>query len=171
MMGVVDDVKGILSVSIKVRHDGYADQFSRILMVRIMMVGALIIGLNWSSDDIKCIVPKDLIDAKYVSSACWINGLYVYEEIRYHADDLGYYGVPRQINHDGKLKSGHLCAQVNLGHKVTPGCEAMTKTFFLQYQYLVFVIACLAALYYSPYILFKLANTDFISLKDNLASK
>jgi len=169
-MGVVDDVKGILSVSIKVRHDGYADQFSRILMVRIMMVGALIIGLNWYSDGIKCIIPGSLgIDGGYVSSACWINGLYVYEEIRNHADELGYYGVPRQINHDGKLKSGHLCAQVNL-NKVTPGCEAMTKTFFLQYQYLVFVIACLAALYYSPYILFKLANTDFISLKDNLAN-
>ena len=83
-MGVVDDVKGILSVSLKkVRYDTYTDQFSRILMVRIMMVGTLIIGLNWANDGIKCIVPSKLeIDGGYVSSACWINGFYVYEEIR-----------------------------------------------------------------------------------------
>jgi len=168
-MGVLDDAKKILKVSIKVRHDGYADQFSRILMVRIMMLGAFLIGLNWYSDNIQCIVPGSLgINGGYVSSACWINGLYVYEEIRSHADQLGYYGVPRAINHNGKLPSGHLCATVN-AHKVTPDCKEMTKTFFLQYQYLVFVVACLAALYYCPYVFFKMANADFISLKDNLS--
>jgi len=169
-MGVVDDVKGILSVSLKkVRYDTYTDQFSRILMVRIMMVGTLIIGLNWANDGIKCIVPSKLeIDGGYVSSACWINGFYVYEEIRNHTDDIGHYGVPMSINHNGKLPSGHLCEKIVRG-KPTPGCQDLTKTFFLQYQYLVFIVAFLAGLYYSPYLLFKYVNADFISLKDNLA--
>jgi len=129
-----------------------------------MMVGVLIIGLNWYNDKITCIIPGAMgIDGGFVSQACWINGLYVYEEIRVHADDIGYFGVPQEIDKNGKLKSGHLC---NI-HK-QKGCTEMTKTFFLQYQYMVFFVACMAALYYAPYILFKVINVDMISLKKTI---
>lgn len=38
--------------------------------------------------------------------------------------------------------------------------------YFLQYQWLPFYVASLAALYYVPYILFKMVNADILSLMD-----
>ena len=44
----------------------------------------------------------------------------------------------------------------------------MHKTFYLQYQWMPFLIASLALLHYFPYLLFRIVNTDIISLKSNL---
>ena len=59
-MAITDSIKAILSVKIKPRHDSYSDQFSRIFMVKVMMIGALLVGLNWYSDKITCIIPGAL---------------------------------------------------------------------------------------------------------------
>ena len=56
-MGIVDDVAKTLSVKIKPRHDSYTDQFSRIVMMKVMMMAALMVGLNWYADKIACIIP------------------------------------------------------------------------------------------------------------------
>ena len=166
-MSIVASVKDVLSVKLKTRHDPYTDQFSRVLMVKVMMVGALIIGLNWYNDKITCIIPGSLgIDGGFVSAACWINGIYIHDDILYHKDDIGYYGVPQNIDHDGRLPGGHLCNTDN-----QKGCTAMTKTFFLQYQYMVFFVACMAALYHAPYVIFKIVNVDMISLKGTIKGK
>ena len=165
-MAVIDDIKKTLSVKFKTRHDTFTDQFTRIFMVKLMMVGSLLIGLNWFNDSIACIVPKSLdLDQKYVSAACWINGFYVYEEVRNRTDDVAYFGLPRNIQHDGRMENGELCSTSNVVNQKMKGCTPMHRTFFLQYQYLVFVVASLAMLYYSPYILFKVTSTDLISLK------
>ena len=44
----------------------------------------------------------------------------------------------------------------------------MTKTFYLQFQWMPFFIASLALMHYFPYLLFRIVNTDIISLKGNL---
>lgn len=165
-MPIVDNIKKILKVNIKPRNDTYSDQYSRIFMVKFMMVAALLIGMNWQSDKINCIIPQSIgANAGFISSACWVNGFFVYENIRYHADELGFYGLPRDIKHDGMFADGQLC---NTKRKSQVGCKPMEKTFFLQYQYMTFVMGALALLYYSPYAVFKLVNLDIISLKGSI---
>ena len=45
-------------------------------------------------------------------------------------------------------------------------CIPMKKQFYLQYQYMPFLIASFAFLYYGPYMLFRVVNTDLESLKE-----
>jgi len=168
-MAVTDTIKDIISVKIKPRQDGYSDQFCRIFMVKIMMIGALLVGLNWYSDKITCIIPGALgIDGGFVSAACWINGLYVYEEIRYHANEMGYYGLPRDINQDGMFPNGEVCATTDSSHRAVPNCKPMEKTFFLQYQYMTFFMLAMAVVYYAPYAVFRKNNEDMVSLKNSV---
>merc|ERR1712151_993832 len=44
----------------------------------------------------------------------------------------------------------------------------MKKQFYLQYQYMPFLIATFAMLYYLPYLIFKVVNTDLVSLKNDI---
>jgi len=162
-MGITDSIKGILSIKLKPRQDSFSDQFCRILMMKIMMIGTLIVGLNWYSDKVNCIIPGSAgIGGGFVSSACWINGLYVYKDIRYHKNDIGYYGIPKDINRDGIYK-GVTCDTTNTRNK--DGCTPMEKTFYVQYQYLTFIMAVFAAIYYAPYTLFRYCNQDIKALE------
>ena len=45
------------------------------------------------------------------------------------------------------------------------GCIPLKRMYFSQYQFMPFYIASLAVFYYLPYVLFRLANSDLISLK------
>ena len=126
--------------------------------------------MTWYSANFKCVVPSTLdLDVGFVSQACWINGLYVYEEIRYHADDVGYYGIPTDMTLNGiHPESGELCATTNVAHQNTENCQPMKKTFFLQFQYMTFVMALLALLYYFPYAIHRLVNEDIGQLQDTM---
>jgi len=166
-MAITDSIKQILSVKIKPRHDSYSDQFSRIFMVKVMMIGALLVGLSWYTDNINCIIHSGL-DPKFVAQACWINGLYVFKDIRYHDNEIGYYGIPRDINSDGLFADGTVCATTDSAHRRNEKCRPMEKTFYLQYQYMTFVLAALSALYYIPYAFFRLINQDIVSLKGSI---
>merc|ERR1712179_158328 len=44
----------------------------------------------------------------------------------------------------------------------------MTKEFFIQYQYMTFLLTAVAALYYVPYAVFKKVNEDMASLKKSI---
>ena len=46
------DIKKMLQVKIKPRKDPYADQFSRIFMVKIMMLTATVTGISWAKDKV-----------------------------------------------------------------------------------------------------------------------
>jgi len=169
MSAAANGVKALLSVKIKPREDGYCDQFNRIFMLKVMLSGTLLLSLNWYTDKITCIIPDTLkIDGGFVSSACWINGLYVYEDIRYHANEVGYYGIPRDISMDGKDTNGNICASSIVTNKRRTGCKEMQKTFFLQYQYLAFLLLAMSVFYYAPYALFRKVNEDMKSLKGSL---
>lgn len=47
-------------------------------------------------------------------------------------------------------------------------CTPMQKTFYLQFQWMPFFISSLALLHYFPYLIFRIVNTDIISLKATL---
>jgi len=128
-----------------------------------MMIGTMIVGLNWYSDKVNCIIPGSAgVSGGFVSSACWINGLYIYKDIRFHKNDLGYYGIPKDINNNGLLKG--VACDTNDKSKID-SCIPMEKTFYVQYQYLTFIMAVFAGMYYAPYTLFRYCNQDLKSLE------
>jgi len=162
-MAIADDVLSILKVKIKPRKDSYSDQFSRIFLLKFMMVGAMFTGLTWYSDSINCL-SVDLVDKGFAATSCWINGFYIFDEIKYDQNKLGYYGIPDDIKVDGTYADGgELCET-----KGNPNCRPMKKTFFLQYQYITFFLVAMGAIYYVPYVFFKFINTDLESLKGNI---
>ena len=57
MAMVATDIKSMLSISIKSRHDSYTDQYNRIFMVKLLLVSSLIMGISWFQDSINCMVP------------------------------------------------------------------------------------------------------------------
>ena len=87
---------------------------------------------------------------------------------RYHLNEVGYYGVPRDINIDGKDNDGRWCGTTDATHHKNDRCMEMEKTFFVQYQYLAFLLLALSLLYYAPYFLFKKVNEDLVSLKGSI---
>ena len=53
-------IKELLTIEIKSRHDPSSDQYSRIFMVRLLLVCTIIIGVNEYKDTISCIIPESL---------------------------------------------------------------------------------------------------------------
>ena len=74
------------------------------------------------------------VDKDFVSAACWIQGLYIYREMKDRAKDAAYYGIPRDIGMNGVTAKGTLCRTVDQeGNKMPLSeCQPMSKTFFLQ---------------------------------------
>lgn len=167
MSMITGSIKGLLQIKFKARHDSFTDQYNRIFMVKMALVSSMLLGLNWFKDTITCIIPGTAgIDKGYVHQACWIQGFYIFKELKGTPGIMGYYGIPRQLSHDGMYPDGNLCS---VGPS-NPKCEPMTKTFYLQYQWFPFYIAVVGFLYYLPYILFRYINTDLISLKASIKS-
>ena len=72
---ITANIKSLLQVKFKARHDSYTDQYNRIFMVKMAMISSMILGLNWFKDTITCIIPGTAgIDKGYVNQACWIQG-------------------------------------------------------------------------------------------------
>jgi len=139
-MAIASDIKEMLAIKMKARHDSYSDQFTRIVLMKLMLMGAFFIGMNWYNDKVNCIIPKpnDFSD-DFTKPACWINGLYIYEGVEHHDGDIGYYGIPRHLDHNGKDAEGAYCStHTKQSNRPVEGCKPMKKTFFLQYQYMVF---------------------------------
>lgn len=137
------------------------------------LVSAALLGMNWLKDSMSCIIPGHHgIDGKFTSQACWIQGFFIYKELRHIPGMFGYYGIPKSFEDNGyypsltKLGSPEPC-QVSDKNK---DCVPYSKTFYLQYQWFPFYMAALAVLYYLPYIFYRHFNSDVISLKLNLKS-
>lgn len=54
---IAGDIKKLLSIHIKPRHDSIPDQYSRIFMVKILMVCTIVIGFSQYKDTVSCIIP------------------------------------------------------------------------------------------------------------------
>lgn len=76
------------------------------------------------------------IDGGFVSSTCWIQGVYIYKELRARVDEVAYFGIPKDIDLDGILNdtpNKELCPLTpKLSEKRKEGCTPMEKTFFIQ---------------------------------------
>ena len=164
-MVVVRALKDILMIKLKSRHDDVGDQFSRLFMTKMLLIASFITGFNYFSDRIACIVPQtSSLSHDFVHSACWISGFYIYEEMKDRLSESSYYGIPQKISNDGLNEDNNLCELKDL-YKTNYECTPMTKTFYLQFQWLPFYIGTISLLYYIPYIFYMIVNTDIISLK------
>ena len=174
MASLVESVREILSVPDKTRYDSFSDRYNRIFMVKILIIGTLFLGFNWYADRIHCIVSSsDHLSSEFVSEACWTQGFYIYESVLLEKDTVAYYGIPSNLDNDGRFESnGKFCvSSTTRANQEDPDCIPMTKTFFIQYQYMPFFIAALGLLYYLPYIVFKLINGDMVLLKHDLKTQ
>ena len=63
-------IKDLLAVKIKPRHDPLCDQYSRIFMVKLLLVCTILIGVNEYNDTISCIVPESLNICSDEDSTC-----------------------------------------------------------------------------------------------------
>jgi len=140
-------------------------------MLKVMLAAALLTGLNWYSDSINCVMKEELKKeiGGFVSSACWINGLYIYKDLPTDPEQTWYYGMPKDINLDGRDSEGRICATTNAAHTRNPDCKPLTKIFYVQYQYVTFLLTALALVYYLPYAVFRKVNEDKTSLKTSIA--
>lgn len=164
-MVVIRELKDILSMKIKTRHDGFCDQFNRMIMTKILIIMSVIVGFNYFYDEVSCMVlKKSDLQKEFISSSCWISGFYIFEEMKNKLEMSSYYGIPNTIYHDGMRSDGSLCATRNRNGPVK-GCDAMTKVYYLQYQWMPFYIGSLSTFYYLPYIIFKMVNRDLMTLK------
>jgi len=165
-MDLIGNVKGLFKSSDKPRHDSTCDQYSRRIMFQVMIMSGVLVGMNWFSDDINCIVPdSNALSSGFVSQACWINGFYVYAELEHTANNLGYYGIPNNIEHDGHYpENGKYCSTVDQDGKPDIECVPLTKTFFLQYQWYLFFLTACSIFYYIPYLIYKQSNNDIKTL-------
>ena len=76
MSMITGNIKSLLQIKFKSRHDSYSDQYNRIFMVKMVMISSMLLGLNWFKDTIRCALPNfSGMDKAYVYQACWIQGM------------------------------------------------------------------------------------------------
>jgi len=170
-----ENLKDLVSIKLKTRYDNFADQFHRILVVKLFLVCSFVMGFSWFTDSISCIVPESAqIDPGYVSAACWIQGVFIYRDLSGMPDESAYYGLPMEINKNGLTRLNNLCqsyskvARPRRLEKPKEECFEMEKTFYLQYQYMPFYVAGLAIFYFLPYMFYMWNNSDLKSLRDSI---
>lgn len=122
------------------------------------------------------VILQNFVYLEFAKTSCWINGFYIYDEAGVTTDDIGYYGIPRDIKLTGiNPIDKSLCkpGEKNIyGKRIShSSCRPMKKRFFIQYQYITFFFILMGALYYAPYTYFKMVNTDIASLKTTIKSK
>jgi len=72
---IANNIKSILAIKIKTRHDSYTDQYMRIFMVKMFIVSSLVMGVDWFHDNVSCMVPQSSsLKPNFIHSACWIQG-------------------------------------------------------------------------------------------------
>ena len=158
----------VILIKSKPRQDSIFDLYSRVFVKRTLLVTILLVGANWLSDTVTCVIPASAtLDRYYVAEICLIQGYYVYEEIGSN-NTHGFYGIPSNINHDGRnSRTGELCTR-RINGTVDESCIPMKQKWFKQYQSMHFVFAGLLVLYCFPYVIFKIANSDMLALSEDL---
>ena len=171
-MVVLRAVKDIVSIKIKMRHDSYTDQFSRLFMTKVLLIASLIMSFDYFFDRVSCMGAKDYhLSPHFIHSVCWISGFYIYKEMTdpQKFPQSEYYGIPQKPDFDGIDQFGRLCQTKDEFFR-NQDCKKFTRIYYLHYQWMPLYIAALAVLYYLPYIGFRIVNVDLISLKTEIKS-
>ncbi|XP_057315380.1 innexin inx3-like [Hydractinia symbiolongicarpus] len=170
MSFLASNIKSLLAIKIKTRHDSYTDQVSRIAVAKMFIVASVVMGIDWFHDTVACMPPQDTtLSDDFIHSSCWIKGFYVYPDMAKHMRSSGYYGIPKDLKDDGVWNTtGSLCSTESTMTYMRAACVPMQKHFFTQYQWMPFFVSSLSLVFYIPYLLFRVANTDMISLRLNL---
>ena len=168
-MVVVRTLKDIMTVQLKPRHDGYSDQFNRLFMTKLLLIASIIMGVDYFSDQVNCMVPKNARHSKeFFHAACWITGFYIFDEMRYRLEESGYFGIPQRVDYDGISKlTNELCHTKDVFEE-DEDCVPMARIYYLQYQWMPVYMASLGMFFYLPYVVFRIANADLISLKKEI---
>ncbi|XP_066934736.1 innexin inx4-like [Clytia hemisphaerica] len=167
-----DSIHQFVNIKVKERHDSIFDQIPRIFVCKLFILSAMIMSITWFNDEARCIPPKgdaNRLPAYFIHRACWLKGIYVYPQLHQETEyDVSYYGVPTALEKDGVLedKEDELC---KVGWR-NENCKPMEREYFHQYKWIPFYVAFLAFLFFYPYMIFKICNSDFINLKNNLGN-
>ena len=159
----------LFNIEEETRIDSRFDQFNRVLMKKLHLIVAFLVAANWYNDRINCIIPSDSkLTRFFVADMCWAEGFYIYKEVGFN-NTHGYYGIPTDVNHDGRYaSSGKLCTR-NVKGVIDEQCILMEKKWFCQYQYMHFFFAAFFLIYYFPYELYKVVNSDIVRIHKDLA--
>ena len=173
-MVVLRAVKDIVSIKIKMRHDSYTDQFSRLFMTKVLLIASLIMIFDYFFDRVSCMGAKDYhLSPDFIDSVCWISGFYIYKEMTdpQKFPQSEYCGIPQKLDFVGIDQFGRLCeTKDEFFTNPNPDCKKFTRIYYLHYQWMPLYIAALAVLYYLPYIGFRIVNVDLISLETEIKS-
>jgi len=169
---LIDAVGSIIDIKVKRREDGITDQYNRVIMCKMCIILAAVVGCNYFSDMVDCIVDGNAAEAlagnAFVGATCWIQGFYIYAELKTRLSESAYYGLPRNMDYDGLNKNGVLCSTTDRASDAISTCIPMTKVYYLQYQYMPFLLSAFAMFFYLPYLVFKATNTDLLCLKETM---
>lgn len=168
-MDVFRTLKDVMTLKFKPRHDHFSDQFNRIFMTKMLLIASFIMGVDYFSDSVNCMIPGDTKHSNdYFQAACWITGFYVFDEMKYRLDESSFYGIPRRMDFDGiSYQTGKLCRTKDIYNK-DHDCRPMTRLYYLQFQWMPIYIAALGIFYYLPYVGFRMANVDIVRLKEEV---
>lgn len=172
-----DTIHQFVNIKVKERHDSIFDQIPRVFVCKLFILSAMIMSITWFNDEARCIPPKgpNALPAYFIHRACWLKGVYVYPNLHEKMDHVSYYGIPTELDKDGVMehtgtdKTDHLlCNTESLRRRHKDKCKPMEKEYFHQYKYIPFYVGFLAFLFFYPYMIFKIANTDMLQLKANI---
>ena len=72
MTTIPGDIKDLLKIRLKPRYDSFWDQYSRVFMVKLLLVCTLLIAFNEHRESISCIVPEGDVFVKYILGNVYI---------------------------------------------------------------------------------------------------
>lgn len=156
-------------------------------MTKVFVICTLLTCLDWFHDTFNCLPPISTsseemsqveLPKEYLASVCWINGIYMYPELHVHMDKSSFYGIPSSLDYDGLLNlpksAGHASGMCRTTPKFSSSshtdksCKKMEKLYFTQYQWMPFLVGTLGIFFYVPYMLFRIINTDMVSLRNSI---
>lgn len=167
---ISETMLSLLHFVVKDRIDSADEQFSRIFLVKVLMVSSLVLCLQYYCNKVYCTSPAQRnFDLEFVHTACWINGVYVYNELGSRLNDTNYYGMPRDVEIDGVKEDGQLCRRLNKTNQLyDKACQPFKRTYYFHYQYFPFYIGSLALICYMPHLFTRIFNDDIVQLRESM---
>ena len=168
------NLESLFVTKMKSRHDSYTDQCTDQIVSKIFLVAGIVMGINWFTFPLPCLLPlHSHLTAEFIGSSCWIKGFYIHPQMVGQMQESGYYGIPTFPDYDGiwdlsgdiyRTKDRFTKDQFPTDDFLTRGYISMQKYFFIHYQWMPICIASLSLIFYLPYLIYRVVNTDIISL-------